>query len=384
MKGLIPFYNSFYGSLFYRHFRRPLDFNSKERKFRVQFSTETPKNLWLHVHRNNGNYPCLASVYDHGIKGNLKRRCSEVMIFDRAFFDFDVSHPMANELKKQLQRLRSQSLIYEKQKQQELQEQLRDLIINDRIAEPAINEAKHFSRIFKESFGQTPALFFSGSKGCHAYLFFEPSNYTNLNRTLSWFAEQIKRVYKYKTLDLSVFHDAMVRLSRVPYSKHQYSLLSVVPFSVDDNYDEIMEKALNPHVESFQVLDHLTNFHTHLQGIDETLTDNERIKLLKRKKIPKAHVKVDMGSRLDHREFFKALLGDPAGIYPDKEYVMYRCPFLDHEDRNPSFRVHKNGYQCYGCQRKGNYFQFLKDYNGWNDEEVKHYLKIKKNRPPTP
>lgn len=145
------FYQEFYGPSFHRHFRRPPDFDSKERKFRVQYSVETPKNLWLHAHRNSGNYPCLASVYDHGSKGNLKRRTPDRIIFDRAFFDFDVTCTRAYELKKELQRLRNHSLVYEKQKQQELQEQLRDLIIHERIAEPAVNEVKDFSTIFEKA-----------------------------------------------------------------------------------------------------------------------------------------------------------------------------------------------------------------------------------------
>jgi DNA primase catalytic subunit len=306
------------------------------------------------------------------------------MIFDRAFFDFDISHCQAHKLKKKLQSLRCHSLIYEKQEQLELQQKIKNLIVNEKIAEPAINEAKHFSTIFKESFGKPPALFFSGSKGCHAYIFYEPTRFTNINRALTWFGEQIKQVYNYETLDLSVINDAMVRLSRVPYSKHQYSLLSVVPFRVDDSYNEIVERALNPQVESFQVQDYLTNFHSHLKEIDETLSYNRRIESLNRKQTPISPFNVNMGLEIDHREFFKNMMGQPARIYADKEYVMYRCPFPDHEDRNPSFRVHKTGYYCYGCQRKGNYFKFLKDYYRWNDEEVKHYLKIKKNRPPTP
>lgn len=384
MRGLVSFYRNFYGHVFHRHFRRPPDFDSKERKFRIQYSVETPKNLWLHVHRNSGNYPCLTSVYDHGSMGNLKLRNPDRMLFNRAFFDFDVSHTKAYELKKQLQSIRSQNLIYEKQKQLELQEQLKNLIINEKIAEPAIIEAKHFSKIFKESFGKPPALFFSGSKGCHAYIFYEPTHFNNISRALTWFAEQVKKVYNYNTLDLSVVYDAMVRLSRVPYSKHQYSSLGVVPFTVNDTYDEIVEKALNPQVESFQVHDYLTNFHSHLRGIDETLSHNERIESLKQKQSVMRPFKGNICLEMDHREFFRNLLGEPARNYPDKDYIMYNCPFQDHKDRNPSFRVHKTGYYCYGCQRRGNYFQFLKDYNGWNDEKVKNYLKIKKNRPPTP
>ena len=177
MKGLIPFYRAFYGLSFHRYFRRPPDFNTKERRFRVQFSIETTKKLWHHVHRNSGNYPCLASVYDHGSKGNLKRRTPDRIIFDRAFFDFDVTYTKAYELKKELQRLRSHSLVYEKQKQQELQEQIRDLIIHERIAEPAINEGKHFSNIEKALANHR--IFFSGLKD--AMLIFSMNlHYTNL------------------------------------------------------------------------------------------------------------------------------------------------------------------------------------------------------------
>jgi DNA primase len=76
-----------------------------------------------------------------------------------------------------------------------------------------------------------------------------------------------------------------------------------------------------------------------------------------------------------HRVFFRSLLGDPVRSYPDKEYVMYNCPFQDHNDKKPSFRVHKKGYYCYGCQKRGNYWQFIKDYHAWSDEKVKKYLK---------
>jgi len=58
---------------------------------------------------------------------------------------------------------------------------------------------------------------------------------------------------------------------------------------------------------------------------------------------------------------------------------MYKCPFKDQDDKKPSFRVHKNGSYYYGFQRKGNYWQFLKDYYGWDDEQVKMYLKAHKS-----
>ena len=61
-----------------------------------------------------------------------------------------------------------------------------------------------------------------------------------------------------------------------------------------------------------------------------------------------------------------------------KENLMYKCPFKDHNDNNPSFMVYKTGYKCYGCNRKGNYFQFFKDYYGWTNQQVQTHLRTKK------
>lgn len=377
MRGLQSFFEAFYGPIFYRHFRRPTYF--EKIKFRIQFNVETPKNLYLHVHRNSGNHPCLIHTYDHGSRGNLKRNSSEKMVFDRVFLDFDVSNHEVKKIKNELTSLRSHGLKHEKSRQDELRDQLQDLIINEKIAKPAIDEAKYFAVGFKETFGKYPALFFSGCKGCHAYSFFKATGFKNLNLAVSWFAENVKTSYNQHTLDLSVTQDAQARLSRIPYSKHQLTDLAVVPFSIDDDYDEIVKNSLHPHVEEFNRAEYQTNFHKHLQKIDRVETYNARVKRINK---PPNKVKFN-GSKnsgiYDHRVFFKSILGDPVGEYPDKEYVMYNCPFNDHDDKKPSFRVHKKGYYCYGCQKKGNYWQFFKDYYGLNNVGVKKYLqKLKK------
>jgi len=298
------------------------------------------------------------------------------MLFDRVFLDFDVYNAKAQKIKKELQSLRTHSLLHEKQMQNQLQKRLQELIINERIAYPAIQDAKNFAKIFKESFDKEIALFFSGCKGCHAYTFFEATKFINLNRTLSWFAKKIKDTYQYETLDLSVTQDATVRLSRVPYSLHQYSLLRVVPFALEDSYDEIIENALNKNCMSFKLDKYTTNgLPIHLQEIDKILSENEKIKEKNKNQIPCGSINISQSSKMDHRLLFKKLIGEPASEYPGKEYVMYRCPFKDHKDNNPSFMVHKTGYKCYGCQRQGNYWQFLKDYYGWTNEQVRKYLK---------
>ncbi|MFA0834153.1 MAG: CHC2 zinc finger domain-containing protein [Methanobacterium formicicum] len=374
MRGLQSFLESFYGSIFYRHFRRPTYF--EKIKFRIQFNVETPKSLYLHVHRNSGNHPCLIHTYDHGSRGNLKRNGSEKMVFDRVFLDFDVSNPEVKKIKKNLTDLRSHGLKHEKSRQDELRDQLQDLIINEKIAEQAIDEAKYFAVKFKETFGKYPALFFSGCKGCHAYTFFKAAGFKNLNLTVSWFAENVKKSYNQETLDLSVAQDAQARLSRIPYSKHQLTDLAVVPFSIEDEYDEIVKNSLHPHVEEFNREEYQTNFNKHLQKIDLVETYNARVKHMNKfsNKVSLDGPK-NFNGVYDHRVFFKSFLGDPVREYPDKEYVMYNCPFKDHDDKKPSFRVHKTGYYCYGCKRRGNYWQFYKDFYKWDDLLIRQHSK---------
>ena len=100
-------------------------------------------------------------------------------------------------------------------------------------------------------------------------------------------------------------------------------------------------------INTFQKIDLLENHNTKVKEINQKKNINHL-------NTPKKFIN-------DHRLFFKSILGEPEREYPEKEYMMYKCPFKDHEDKKPSFRVHKNGYYCYGCQKKGNYWQFYKD-----------------------
>lgn len=370
---LLSFYKSFYGPNFVRYFRRPPDFESD--KFRIQFITKTPKDIFIHVHKNSGYHPCYIQTYDRGLLGNLKRDDPNKMIFDRAYFDFDVTDLQVHKIKKELIQLRANGYTHEQSKQEELREELQNLLIEKRIAKPAIDEAKNFSINFKDSFGKELLLFFSGCKGCHAYTFFEPIQNLNMNRAISWFAEKAKEQFNYQTLDESVNKDAVSRLSRLPYSKHQLTCLTVVPFTLEDSYDEILEKSLNPSVETFDKKNYLSNLGEHLHLIDHILAQNERIEK-EREKTAKDKIRNIKGPYAveDHREWFQNILGEPNYISPNKPYVMYKCPFKDHDDNKPSFMVYPTGYKCKGCGKKGNYFQFIKDYNGWTDEEVKEHL----------
>jgi hypothetical protein len=261
VKGLQYFYQSFYGSNFFRHFRAPTDFKNKNiRNPGNQVTVKTPKNLWLQVYKRSGLWPCYIHIYNHGTLGNLNRQNSEKMVYDGAFFDFDITNEVVHQIKKELQGLRSRGLKHEQEQQDELREKLRGLIIDEHIVEPAINDAKDFAIKFNKWFGSYLILFFSGCKGAHGYTCFKPIKNIDINRVLYWFAKEMKDKYNYQTLDLSVNEGAKSRLSRVPYSMHQYTGLTVVPLGIDDSYDTIIDKSLNPVVEAFNREDYLSGF----------------------------------------------------------------------------------------------------------------------------
>lgn len=59
-------------------------------------------------------------------------------------------------------------------------------------------------------------------------------------------------------------------------------------------------------------------------------------------------------------------------------YLVANCPFPNHADSSPSFKVKTSGgetYTCYGCQAKGDVLDFIRDYHHLNGvTEAIHYL----------
>ena len=53
------------------------------------------------------------------------------------------------------------------------------------------------------------------------------------------------------------------------------------------------------------------------------------------------------------------------------------CPFPDHEDKKPSFQIHRPGtrWTCYGCGRSGGSIDFVKEYNKMDFITAKNWLR---------
>jgi DNA primase len=59
-----------------------------------------------------------------------------------------------------------------------------------------------------------------------------------------------------------------------------------------------------------------------------------------------------------------------------------RCPFPDHEDKNPSFEIKASGTRwiCYGCNRKGGSIDFVKEYRQTDFMAAKQWLEAHDGR----
>lgn len=63
-------------------------------------------------------------------------------------------------------------------------------------------------------------------------------------------------------------------------------------------------------------------------------------------------------------------------LKPTGSGLMGRCPFPDHQEKTPSFSVSeaKQVYHCFGCQKSGNIFTFLSQYQGMSFPQSVEYL----------
>ena len=65
---------------------------------------------------------------------------------------------------------------------------------------------------------------------------------------------------------------------------------------------------------------------------------------------------------IDYEDYYRELVPSLTG----NTQCAGRCPFPDHEDKNPSFSVDLNSglYCCHGCGRRGDIFTFHQELKG--------------------
>jgi hypothetical protein len=162
------------------------------------------------------------------------------VILDRIFFDFDKPYNQRarDRIDKELPTVsRKREFILE-------------LMEAGRLKEP-IDQAKDTARYITKHYGGDPLLVFSGSKGCHLYIFFRPVKLEHPKECLTELSRELEKMGLFKIdgdkdnpglLDRAPIGD-LSRLSRAPSSIHPSTGLYCHPFKVDTPYLEIIENS---------------------------------------------------------------------------------------------------------------------------------------------
>lgn len=373
MDKLLSFYQQFYGKSFNRHYRPindkfsvNIDCNGSEQLIQLMRKERIPTNHYIET----------LNRQDINVKQSA--------IMDRLFFDFDGYSKDAKLIKEELHDLRKENLNKESSLQAALMEEYQRLLLDEKIAKQPIKEAKHFAESLFNDFDVYPLMFFSGGKGAHLYVLFEPVELINPDKTIETLAEMIKENNKYENMDLAVNKDPTARISRIPYTIHPISGCSVIPFSIDDDYETIINNSINPDVSEINIQNYKMKFDDKLKSFDEAVTieierekkEIERARALKKQNLilKGRNMKLLKGGydkdKIDLRDIFRQEVSSDVKDYG--HYIACKCPF--HSDNKPSMLVGEKWFKCEACSTSGNYVDFIMKLLGCSEKDAYIYL----------
>jgi len=105
----------------------------------------------------------------------------------------------------------------------------------ERAYKDVIKLAKHI----KEKYGETPRVYFSGRKGFHVYLDFEPATFKHYQQAVREYVYELIMKINLRTLDTQVIGDVR-RVSRIPYTVNIISQRLCIPIDVNWTLSEIL------------------------------------------------------------------------------------------------------------------------------------------------
>lgn len=275
---------------------------------------------------------------------------------DRLFFDFDIEgNDEIATVKKELYTIRTTLSGKERIKAEDkLRTHFRDILLNTDALKTPFFEAIKLNNYFNE-LGIKTLLLFSGSKGLALNVLFDNLQLENISQISYELAVNLKKGLNLSTLDLAVNKDAKARMQRVPYTKHNYTLLVNQPIPQEVGFDEFLDiiKNTKPRVMDLNIMDYENYYIKDLLLKKDFMFKVKNTKVEARRKFNGTY-KPD--NNKDCRDLCKQVLGEPVREY--KEYNTYLCPF--HEDNIPSARVYKDNFYCAAC---GAYY--------WYDDLIK-------------
>ena len=218
-------------------------------------------------------------------------------IFNCLYLDFDLNDKnllLAEEVitKQELEKLSVEEInnlvseveTEEKQKLQgltieEKRKYFHNKFTSTKYLEAPFNEAKKVAAIL-ENGGLKPLTFFSGSKGFHILVKFNPVDVANLNEVAESLGTNIKESLDLTTLDSSVIKHTTQRVIRIPYSMHQKTGFFKNPIDLNKDYFEIIDSCLE---REYKLLPDITQdssyFESKLKFLDDSITKEKKQRL---------------------------------------------------------------------------------------------------------
>ena len=377
------YYSSFYGNQYYRdlvYVDTDLDKVLYSLKYpNVSKLSKVDNRFYnaIHKNRNKGIGTLISSLTFYPSLEDFHSKDYSSRFTDRLFFDFDVDSKMAKELKENMKN--AKLYLYEEERRiaiEDYQKQFRNLIFNDNLLLEPFNELKSLISYFKD-LGIRPYPLFSGSKGFHLVIFLNPMKLNNINEISYNLADHLKRKLDLTLLDLSVNKDSIARKQRIPFSKHERTLLYTVPIDTNLSYDELLKqiKRNRPKPVPFDRESYLPEeeFHKNMVNLNAKITEEKMYSQMKQQELQKQKRELLSAKRknnnrdsvdnidfssIDMRSLVSKIIGSPEREYSN--YSMFKCPF--HNDNNPSMKVNEKWASCYSCDFYYNWYDFIKNY----------------------
>ena len=346
-----------------------------------------------HLNKNNSKYYQLISAiaYYRNVR-YYQLGIVEKKMFNHLLYDFDSENAKYKLLKDKLRNTNSTQI------KNKIHKQIQELILSENLLEQPFNEMLKVYEYYANK-GWKPYVVFSGSKGFHLRLFFEPINMKYFDRFVHDYTHKMIDSFNLETLDLAccgevekrdehgnvVDKNPMVtngqskRMERIPYSFNEKSGWKVTPIldpqesTLDEIIDEVQrlssQKKLQK-VDDFSLSDY-TNTNANMLMVEkhfEKIVESE-LKMKQRVVNERKLQKIAKGEYIneqtplfkDLRILVRFVCGTSNLASEHELYDGYRCVF--HDDKHPSAYVTKKNYHCLSgnCSvDKLRYFDFIR------------------------
>ena len=298
-------------------------------------------------------------------------------LYDRLFFDIDKHDDTIDGFKHEINKIKARRIgsdigYTHKQKLRDIkqvQKRYREYIFNNDFMKDPFNDAMKVMDFYRDR-GTEPVLISTSGAGFHINVFFKPVHLKNPSDVFLSYTNMIMDKTGVTSLDDAPPKNAVIGTQRTPYSVHEksglYGFIIPAGTSYDDYMKQLEKNRLN--VTDFSYDDHLVPDVLSEQIVNmDTLAGQkkeqkkEQYKQNRSRPVSNGNYRgtwsqePDGNSLSDDLRILWDLMVSDGMCEPVQEkdirehYNRVRCPFPDHEDKNPSAICGKYRFKCFKC-----------------------------------